>query len=67
MTLMHLLVMNLIFDMAAVVFICFLCYRSRVHKNMFSDFEGKIKFNKELVAETIRNPRAAKRRLNKEK
>jgi len=34
---------------------------------MLSDFEGKIKFNKELVAETIRNPRAAKRRLNKEK
>lgn len=67
MTLMDWLNMNLIFDITAVTFICFLCYRSRVYKKKFLKLEEKVKSNKELVSETIRNPSAAKRRLNREK
>lgn len=67
MTLMDWLNMNLIFDITAVTFICFLCYRSRVYKKRFLKLEEEVKSNKELVCETIRNPSAAKRRLNREK
>lgn len=67
MTLMNWLNMNLIFDITAVTFICFLCYRSRVYKKRLSELEEKVNSNKNLIFETIRNPSAAKRRLNKEK
>ena len=67
MTLMDWLNMNLIFDITAVTFICFLGYRSRVYKKKLSELEEKVRSNKNLISQTIRNPSAAKRRLNKEK
>lgn len=67
MTLMDWLNMNLIFDITAVTFVGFLCYRSRANKKKLLEIEEKVNSNKNLIFETIRNPSAAKRRLNKEK